>query len=44
VGFRLSEWRIGHAETGADVFGKKFDGAPIGDWVGLRQISPGIDQ
>jgi hypothetical protein len=40
----LTEGRIGHAETGANVFGEKFNGAAIGYRVGLRQVFHGFYQ
>jgi len=38
------EWRIGHTETRTYVFGEKFDGRPIGNRIGLRQILHSFDQ
>src|ERR1019366_3467103 len=43
-GFQLAERRVGHAETGADVFGEQFDGLAIGDRISLCQIFHRFDQ
>ena len=44
AGGTLTQGRVGHAETGANVFGEEFDGSTIGNRVSLRQIFHGLDQ
>lgn len=41
---RLTERGIGHAETRANMFGEKFNGAAIGYRIGLRQVFHGFYQ
>ena len=40
----LPQWRVAHAEAGADVFGDEFDRGAVLDRVGLRQILHGLDE
>src|SRR5215831_7142504 len=40
----LSQRRVAHTETCANVFRYQFDSRAIADWVGLRQVLHGFHQ
>jgi len=40
----LSQWRVAHAETGADMLREQFDRGTIADGIGLGKIFHGFDQ
>ena len=40
----LAQWRVAHAEAGANVLRKQCDGVPVGNRIGLRQIPHRFNQ
>jgi hypothetical protein len=40
----LPQWRVAHAEPGADVFGNEFDRGAVLERIGLSQILHGFHE